>query len=46
MPVANYIPDLEDGKKRFLDLVLAASKDHSLCSTIDEAKVLKKEMAF
>ena len=43
---ANYVLGLEDGKKRFLDLVLAASKAYSLCSTLDEVKDLKKEMAF
>ena len=46
VPAANYVLGLEDGKKRFLDLVLAASKAHSLCSTLDEAKGVKKEMAF
>ncbi len=43
---ANYIFSLEDGKKRFLDLVLAMSKAYSLCSTLDEAKDLRKEIAF
>lgn len=46
VPAANYILGLEDGKKRFLDLVLAASKAYSLCSTLDEAKELRKEIAF
>lgn len=46
VPAANYILGLEDGKKRFLDLVLAASKAYSLCSTLDEAKALRKEIAF
>ena len=46
VPAANYVLGLEDGKKRFLDLVLAASKAYSLCSTLDEAKDLRKEIAF
>ena len=46
VPAANYILGLEDGKKRFLDLVLAASKAYSLCSTLDEVKYLEKEVAF
>ena len=45
-PAANYILGLEDGKKRFLDLVLAASKAYSLCSTLDGAGDLGKEVAF
>jgi type I restriction enzyme R subunit len=46
VPAANYIFSLEDGKKRFLDLVLSASKAYSLCGTLDEAKGLRREMAF
>ncbi|VDA99634.1 Type I restriction-modification system, restriction subunit R [Olavius algarvensis spirochete endosymbiont] len=46
VPAANYVLGLEDGKKRFLDLVLATSKAYSLCSTLDEAKGLRKEIAF
>ncbi|TRX03023.1 type I restriction endonuclease subunit R [Candidatus Methylobacter oryzae] len=46
VPAANYILGLNDGKKRFLDLVLAATKAYSLCGTLDEAKVLRKEIAF
>lgn len=46
VPAANYILGLEDGKKRFLDVVLAITKAYSLCSTLDEAKVLRKEIAF
>lgn len=46
VPAANYILGLNDGKKRFLDLVLAATKSYSLCSTLDEAKELRKEIAF
>lgn len=43
---ANHILGLADGKKRFLDLVVAASKAYSLCSTLDEAKPFNKELAF
>lgn len=43
---ANYVLSLKDGKKRFLDLVLATNKAFSLCSTLDEAKNLHKEIAF
>nr|WP_264754797.1 type I restriction enzyme endonuclease domain-containing protein [Marinobacter sp. LV10R510-11A] len=43
---ANYILGLEDGKKRFLDTVLAMNKAFSLCATLDEAQALQKEVAF
>lgn len=46
VPAANFVLGIDDGKKRFLDLVLAATKAFSLCSTLDEAKVLRKEIAF
>ena len=46
VPAANYVLGLEDGKKRFLDLVLAASKAYALCSTLNDAKALRKEIAF
>lgn len=46
IPAANYVLSLKDGKKRFLDLVLAINKAFSLCSTLDEAKNLHKEIAF
>ena len=46
IPAANYVLSLRDGKKRFLDLVLAINKAFSLCSTLDEAKNLHKEIAF
>src|SRR5690606_34625258 len=46
IPTANYVLGLDDGKKRFLDTVLAMSKAYSLCSTLDEAKSLHKEIAF
>jgi type I restriction enzyme, R subunit len=46
VPTANYILGLDKGKKRFLDTVLAMNKAFSLCSTLDEARVLQKEVAF
>lgn len=46
VPAANYILGLEDGKKRFLDTVLAMNKAYSLCATLDEARALHKEIAF
>lgn len=46
VPTANYILGLKDGKKRFLDTVLAMNKAFSLCSTLDEARDLQKEVAF
>lgn len=46
VPAANYILGLDDGKKRFLDAVLAMSKAYSLCSTLDEASTYHKEIAF
>lgn len=46
VPAANYILGLDDGKKRFLDTVLAMSKAYSLCSTMDEAGAYHKEIAF
>ena len=46
VPAANYVLGLQDGKKRLMDLVLAANKAYSLCSTLDEAKELRLELAF
>ena len=46
LATANYIFSLEDGKKRFLDTVLAMNKAFSLCSTLDEAQKYQKEVAF
>jgi type I restriction enzyme R subunit len=48
---ANHILGLGDkneinGKKRFLDAMAAANVAYSLCSTLDGAKELKKELAF
>ena len=41
VPVANYVLGLEDGKKRFLDNVLAITKAWSLCCTLDAAQPYK-----
>ena len=46
VPAANYVLGLQDGKKRLMDLVLAANKAYSLCSTLDEARELRLELAF
>ena len=47
LPMAtNHILGVEDGKKRFLDAVMAITKAFSLCSTLDEAAPLRKEIAF
>jgi type I restriction enzyme R subunit len=46
IPAANHILSLEDGKKRFLDTVLAITKAFALCGTLDEAHEYKKEIAF
>lgn len=43
---ADYISNIHDGKKRFADTALAMSKAFSLCSTLDEAKAVREEVAF
>ena len=48
---ANHILGLEkdgerNGKKRFLDAMAAANVGYSLCSTLDGAKSVHKELAF
>ncbi|NCN44108.1 MAG: type I restriction endonuclease subunit R, partial [Thiomicrospira sp.] len=42
----NHILGLEDGKKRYLDVMAAINKAFALCGTLDEAEPLKKEIAF
>lgn len=44
--VANHVLGLDDGKKRFADAVLAASKAFALCCTLDEALEHRDELAF
>ncbi len=46
IPAANHILGLDDGKKRFMDTVLAMTKAFALCGTLDEAHEYKKEIAF
>ncbi|NOQ48841.1 MAG: DUF3387 domain-containing protein, partial [Methanococcoides sp.] len=46
VPAANHILGLDDGKKRYLDTVLAINKAYSLCSTLDEVEPLHAEIAF
>ncbi len=46
VPAANHILGLDEGKKRFLDAVLAMTKAFALCGTLDEAGEYKKEIAF
>src|SRR5664279_3467556 len=43
---ANHLLGLEDGKKRFLDVMAAITRSFSLCGTLDEAVPLRKEIAF
>ncbi|WP_289021907.1 type I restriction endonuclease subunit R [Desulfobacter postgatei] len=43
---ANHLLGLEEGKKRFLDAIAAITKAFSLCSTLDAAAPLRKEIAF
>ncbi len=46
VPAANHILGLDEGKKRFADTVLGMTKAFSLCSTLDDAKVYREEIAF
>ncbi|MCK9529820.1 MAG: type I restriction endonuclease subunit R [Gammaproteobacteria bacterium] len=46
LPAANFVLGLEDGKKRWADVVLAITKAFSLCGTLDEAIELREEIAF
>ena len=45
-PAANHILGLDDGKKRFLDVMASVTKAYSLCGTLDEAAELRTEIAF
>ena len=42
----DHILGLEDGKRRYCDLVLQITKAFALCCTLDEAKQLAEEVAF
>ncbi|MCW7536277.1 type I restriction endonuclease subunit R [Aquabacterium sp. A7-Y] len=44
--VADHVLGLDDGKKRFADTVLAASKAFALCCTLDHALAYRDELAF
>jgi type I restriction enzyme R subunit len=46
LPAANFVLGLEDGKKRWFDVVIAITKAFSLCGTLDEAIDLREEIAF
>jgi type I restriction enzyme R subunit len=46
LPAANFVLGLEDGKRRWADAVLAITKAFSLCGTLDDAIVLREEIAF
>jgi type I restriction enzyme R subunit len=43
---SNHVLGLEDGKKRFADQVLSASKAFALCCTLDDALDYRDELAF
>lgn len=42
----NHLAGQTDGKKRFADMVLSASKAFALCCTLDEAQGYRDELAF
>ncbi|MBW4048073.1 MAG: type I restriction endonuclease subunit R [Proteobacteria bacterium] len=44
--VANHVLGQDDGKKRFADAVLSATKAFALCCTLDEALEHRDELAF
>ena len=46
LPAANHVLGLEDGKKRWADVVLGITKAFSLCGTLDDAALLREEIAF
>lgn len=47
VPATNFVlSEPENGKKRFLDMMLAVNKSFSLCATMDEVKELRLEIAF
>jgi type I restriction enzyme R subunit len=46
LPAANYVLGLKDGRQRWFDVVLAVTKAFSLCGTLDDAIVLREEIAF
>ncbi len=46
VPATNHLVALDDGKKRFLDVMASVAKAYSLCGTLDEAVALRLEIAF
>jgi type I restriction enzyme, R subunit len=42
----NFVLGLDEGKKRWADVVLGTTKAFSLCGTLDEAAALREEIAF
>jgi type I restriction enzyme R subunit len=46
LPAANYILQQDDGKQRWFDAVLGITQAFSICGTLDEAAVLREEIAF
>jgi type I restriction enzyme R subunit len=46
LPAANFILGLDDGKKRWADAVLGMTEAFSLCGTLDEALLIRQELAF
>jgi type I restriction enzyme R subunit len=46
VPAADHLLGLKDGKARFFDAMAAVTKAFSLCGTLDEAGLLRKEIAF
>ena len=46
VPATNHILGLEDGRRRYFDIVLAMTQTNSLCGTLDEALEYREELAF
>ncbi len=46
LPAANHVLGQDDGKKRWADVVLGITKAFSLCGTLDDAALLREEIAF
>lgn len=46
VPAANFVLGLEEGKKRWFDVVLAITKAYSLCGTLDRSLEVREEVAF
>jgi type I restriction enzyme R subunit len=45
-PAMDHILGLEEGKKRFMDVVIALTKGLGLCGTHEEALAVREEIAF